>query len=155
MRYMYLPTIPPLTLIGLSQGAAAPGRETEPVRIPAWSSLMFAVSGIGGPVVGVMLPDHLELVIEGINSKLMSPSSLGSQLPVVLKVPFIVSLFNVAVTVVVLVLLRTIVIVTLVPLTSPVIEPMGEQTGTRPLNMTNLELMLVPVWIMNMSTLVG
>jgi hypothetical protein len=116
---------------------------------------MFAVSGIGGPVVGVMLPDHWELVIEGINPALKLPSSLGSQLPVVLKVPFIVSPINVAVIVVVFMLLRTIVIVTLVPLTSPVIEPRGEQRGPRPLNMTNLELMLVPVWIMNMSTLVG
>jgi hypothetical protein len=116
---------------------------------------MFAVTGMAGPVAGVIVPDHWELVIEGINLAEKLPVSPPSQLPLDVKVPFIVSPTNVAVIVVVLLLLRISVIERLSPLIVPVIEAKVEQMSPKVLSSTTLELMFAPVWTMNMSTLVG
>jgi len=115
---------------------------------------MLAVSGMACPVTGVIFPDHWVLVMEGTKLKEKSPWSPPSQLPLVVKVPEIVLAPNFAVRVVALLLLRIMVIVRLSPMTSPVIEARGEQRP-KPVSWTNLALIFVPVWTMNMSTIVG
>src|SRR6266853_1997909 len=117
---------------------------------------MFAVTGMADPVAGVIVPDHWELVIEEINLAEKLPVSPPSQLPLDVKVPFIVSPTNVAVIAVVLLLRRIIAISRLSPLIVPVIEAKGEQIPPKAaLSSTTLELMFAPAWTMNMSTFVG